>query len=98
MASTSKQKRSAKKPQHAAKFEIARSNPSAQQLTTAHTVTFNRLASGRLGEQTELAEVEVLAEDLAILAQDPEYLSFPSDDNLNFGYFEQTVQSDDKDN
>jgi hypothetical protein len=49
-----------------------------------------------LGEQTELAMVEMSAEDMAILAQDPEYLSLPNDDNLNFGYFEQTVQDDNK--
>ena len=74
---------------------MVQGNP--QHPTTARTVTFDRLASGRLGEQTELTEVEVSVEDLAILAQDPDYSSFPNDDNLNFEYFEQTVQNDKND-
>ena len=94
MASHSKRKRNP----HAAEYEILR--PSHQDAVrhsaTSRTVTFDRHATGRLGQQTEIAEVEISAEDLATLAQIPEYSLLPDDETLNFEYFEQTVQEDDK--
>ena len=94
MASNSKRKHPAKPP-HAAQFEIIRAAPAIEQASAVScTVTFDRRASGRLGQQTEIAEVSISAEDLAILAQDPDYSSLPDDDTLNFEYFEQTVQND----
>jgi hypothetical protein len=97
MASSSKRKRSTKNP-HAAEFEIVRPShqDAAQPSATARTVTFDRHADGRLGQQTEFAEVQISAEDLAALAQDPEFSSLPDDETLNFEYFEHTVQEDDK--
>jgi hypothetical protein len=98
MSSSSKRKRPAKNP-HAAEFEVIRPTtlaplPSA----TSRTVTFDRHASGCLGQQTDIADVVISAEDLAILAQDPEFSSWPDDDTLNFEYFEQAVQEGDGDN
>lgn len=95
MSSSSKRKRPAKNP-HATQYEIVRSTIS-QPSATSRTITFDRHATGRLGEQTEIAEVSISAEDLAILAQDPQYSSLPDDDTLNFEYFEQSVQEGDKD-
>jgi hypothetical protein len=81
---------------HAAEYEII--HPQAiQPSTMSRTITFDRRGSGRLGQQTEIAEVEISVEDLAILAQDPEFSSLPDDDTLNFEYFEQAVQEDDRD-
>jgi hypothetical protein len=95
MASSSKRKRTAKNP-HAAEYEIVRPRQdAAQPSATSRTVTFDRNSSGRLGQHTEIAEVEILAEDLAALAQDPEFSSLPDDETLNYEYFEQTVQEDD---
>jgi hypothetical protein len=95
--STSKRKRFTKNPQ-AASYEIVHhSHPSTvQPSATSRTVTFDRNPSGRLGQYTEIAEVEISAEDLAALAQDPEFLSLPDDETLNYEFFEQTVQADDK--
>jgi hypothetical protein len=93
MSSNSKRKRPAKNP-HAAQFEIVRAT-TAQSSAVSHTVTFDRHAGGRLGQQTDIAEIDISAEDLAILAQDPEYSSLPDDDIFNFAYFEQVVQNDD---
>jgi hypothetical protein len=97
MSSNSKRKRPAKSL-HAAEFEVIRSTtvaplPSA----TSRTVTFDRHVSGRLGQQTEIADVIISAEDLATLAEDPEFSSWPNDDTLNFEYFEQAVQEGDRD-
>ncbi|KIM71111.1 hypothetical protein PILCRDRAFT_17369 [Piloderma croceum F 1598] len=95
MASSSKRKRTAKNP-HAAEYEIVRPRQdAAQPSATSRTVTFDRNSSGRLGQHTEIAEVEISAEDLAALAQDPEFSSLPDDETLNYEYFEQTVQEDD---
>jgi hypothetical protein len=95
--STSKRKRFTKNPQ-AALYEIVHhSHPSTvQPSATSRTVTFDRNPSGRLGQYTEIAEVEISAEDLAALAQDPEFSSLPDDETLNYEFFEQTVQADDK--
>jgi hypothetical protein len=97
MSSSSKRKRPAKSL-HAAEFEVIRPTtlaplPSA----TSRTVTFDRRVGGRLGQQTEIADVIISAEDLATLAQDPEFSSWPNDDTLNFEYFEQAVQEGDRD-
>jgi hypothetical protein len=97
MASSSKRKRTAKNP-HAAEYEVL---PPSRQDTpqpsaTSRTVTFDRNPSGRLGQHTEITEVEISAEDLATLAQDPEFASLPDDETLNYEYFEQTVQADNK--
>ena len=98
MASTSKRKQTTKNL-HAAEYEIVR--PSHQDTTppsaTAHTVTFDRNPTGRLGQQTEITEVEISVEDLAALAQVPEFSLLPDDKTLNFEYFEHAVQADDKD-
>lgn len=94
MSSSSKRKRS--KNPHAAQFEVVSpAVASAQPSAVSRTVTFDRHAGGRLGQQAEIAEVSISAEDLAILAQDPEYSSLPDDDTFNFAYFEQVVQNDD---
>ena len=97
MASSSKRKRPTKNP-HAAEYEIVR--PSRQDVgqpsATSRTVTFDRNPSGRLGQYTEIAEVEISAEDLAALARDPEFSSLPDDETLNYEFFEQTVQADDR--
>ena len=93
--SLSKRKRPTNKNTHAAEFEIIRPQV-VQHPTMSRTITFDRHASGRLGQQTEIAEVEISAEDLAILAQDPEFSSLPDDETLNFEYFEQVVQEDDR--
>jgi len=96
MASTSKRKRTAKNP-HAAVYEVVRPRQDVvQPSATSRTVTFDRNPSGRLGQHTEIAEVEISAEDLAALADNPEFSSLPDDDTLNYEYFEQTVQADDK--
>jgi hypothetical protein len=97
MASTSKRKRFTKNP-HAALYEIVHHSPpsTVQPHATSRTVTFDRNPSGRLGQYTETAEVEISAEDLAALAQDPEFSSLPDDETLNYEFFEQTVQADDK--
>jgi hypothetical protein len=96
MSSSSKRKRPAKNP-HAAQFEIVRAaTATAQPSAVSRTVTFDRHASGRLGQQTDITEINISAEDLAILAQDPEYSSLPDDDAFNFAYFEQVVQNDDE--
>lgn len=91
MASSSKRKRS--KNPHAAEVEIIRPSVTPTQ-PTARTVTFDRHAGGRLGQQTEIAEVQISAEDLAALAQDPDYSLLPDDETLTFEYFEHTVQDD----
>ncbi|KIM83861.1 hypothetical protein PILCRDRAFT_6742 [Piloderma croceum F 1598] len=91
MSSSSKRKRPAKSL-HAAEFEVIRPTTVAQlPSATSRTVTFDRHVSGRLGQQTEIADVIISAEDLATLAQDPEFSSWPNDDTLNFEYFEQAV-------
>jgi hypothetical protein len=96
MASSSKRKRTTKNP-HAAEYEIVRPHPDATPSSaTSRTITFDRNTSGRLGQRTEISEVEISAEDLAALAQDPEFSSYPDDEALNYEYFEQTVQEDDK--
>jgi hypothetical protein len=96
MASTSKRKRTAKNP-HAAEYEIVHPRQDVvQPSATSCTVTFDRNPSGRLSQHTEIAKVEISAEDLAALAADPEFLLLPDDDTLNYEYFEQTVQADDK--
>ncbi|KIM72767.1 hypothetical protein PILCRDRAFT_15828 [Piloderma croceum F 1598] len=95
MASSSKRKQTMKNP-HAAEYEIVRPcQDAAQPSATSRTFTFDRNPSGRLGQHTEIAEVEISAEDLAALAQDPEFSSLPDDKTLNYEYFEQTVQEDD---
>jgi hypothetical protein len=82
--------------QHATQFEIVRATPvTAQPSATSRTVTFDRHASGRLGQQTEISDVEISAEDIAVLAQDPEYSSLPDDDTFNIAYFERVVQGGD---
>jgi hypothetical protein len=91
MSSNSKRKRPAKNP-HTAQFEIVRAT-TAQSSAVSRTVTFDCHAGGRLGQQTDIAEIDISAEDLAILAQDPEYSSLPDDDIFNFAYFEQVVQN-----
>jgi hypothetical protein len=94
MSSSSKRKRPAKNL-HAAQFEVIHATTlTAQPSATSRTVTFDRHASGRLGQHTEISEVSISAEDLAVLAQDPEYMSWPDDETLNFEYFEQVVQGD----
>ena len=97
MASTSKRKRTTKNP-HAASYEIVHPSPpsTVQPSATSRTVTFDRNPSGRLGQYTEIREVEISAEDLATLAQDPEFSSLPDDESLNYQFFEQTVQADNK--
>ena len=90
MASSSKRKRPANP--HAAHFEII---CPAQLTATSRTVTFDQHADGRLGQQTEIAQVEISAEDLAALAQDLEFSSLPDDDTLNLEYFEHSVQQGD---
>jgi hypothetical protein len=86
---------SGKTPPHAAQLEIIRAAPEIKQASAiSHTVTFDCRASGHLVQQTEITEVSISAEDLAILGQDPDYLSLPDDDTLNFKYFEQAMQND----
>ena len=93
MASSSKRKRQANP--HAAHFEIISPADIVQPTATSRTVTFDRHADGRLGQQTEIAQVEISAEDLAALAQDLEFSSLPDDDTLNLEYFEHSVQQGD---
>jgi hypothetical protein len=93
MSSNSKRKRPAKNP-HAAQFKIVRAT-TAQSSAVSHMVTFDHHAGGHLGQQTDIAEIDISAEDLAILAQDPEYSLLPDDDIFNFAYFKQVVQNDD---
>jgi hypothetical protein len=96
MSSSSKRKRLPRNP-HAAQFEVIRAPTSTPQPSaTSRTVVFDRHVSGRLGQHTEISEVSISAEDIATLAQDPEFSSWPDDDTLNFGYFEQVIQEGDK--
>jgi len=96
MSSSSKRKRPAKNL-HAAQFKIIHAaTATAQPSAVYHMVTFDRHASGRLGQQMDITEINISAEDLAILVQDPEYSSLPDDDAFNFAYFEQVVQNDDE--
>lgn len=96
MSSSSKRKCPPKNP-HAAQFEIVRAaSATAQPSTVSCTVTFDRHASGCLGQQMDITEINISAEDLAILAQDPEYSSLPDNKTFNFAYFEQVVQNDDE--
>src|ERR1700683_60870 len=97
MASNSKRKRTAKNP-HAAEYKVLRPSrqDAPQPSATSRTVTFDCNPSGRLGQHTEITEVEISAEDLATLAQDPEFALLPDDKTLNYEYFEQTVQADNK--
>jgi len=93
MASSSKRKRPANP--HAAHFEIISLANIVQPTATSRTVTFDQHAGGRLGQQKEIVQVEISAEDLAVLIQDLEFSSLPDDDTLNLEYFEHSVQQGD---
>lgn len=98
MSSNIKRKR---KNPHAGQYTVhhpstATSTPAVA--STSRTVTFDCHVSGRLGQQTSIAQVDVSAKDLAILAEDPTFSSFPDDKSLGFDYFQQRVQGNDNDN
>jgi hypothetical protein len=82
---------------HAAQYKvITPRQDTPQPSATPRTVTFDRNPSGHLGQHTEITEVKISVEDLATLAQDPEFSSLPDNETLNYEYFEQTVQADNK--
>lgn len=78
-------------------FEIIRSSPAShpQTSSSACTVTFDRSADGRPSQRTEMADLEISPEDLAVLAEDPQYSAIP-EDNFDYGYFERIVQADEE--
>lgn len=62
-------KRQCSQNPHAAQFKIICAPTSTPQPSaTSCTIIFDRHASGRLGQQTEISEVSISAEDIAVLA------------------------------
>ena len=82
---------SSKRKHNTVRFESSSTHKTQNKsATTARTITVGHGTSGRLTQQSEVSEVEISLEDLAILQQAPEFAFNAS----NLIDFEQAVQAD----
>lgn len=62
---------------------IKDTTPVARALPTSRTINVNRMATGRVGVQTNTSDVKISEEDLASLQENPAF-SLPTNDILDF--------------